>query len=55
MAAAAAAAAIRLATWPIRAMSESWASPFPKPKPKKTNSKAFQLCLVFIDPKLPIG
>jgi hypothetical protein len=33
MAAAAAAAANRLATWPIRAMSEScWASPFPKPK-----------------------
>jgi hypothetical protein len=27
-----AAAANRLATWPIRAMTESWGSPFPKPK-----------------------
>jgi hypothetical protein len=26
-----AAAGNRLATWAIRAMSESWASPFPKP------------------------
>jgi len=37
---AAAAAANRLATWPIRAMSESWAS-FSISKTQKTNYKPF--------------
>jgi hypothetical protein len=46
----AAAAANRLATWPIRAMSESWAS-FSISKTQKTNYKPFNFAWFLLTPK----